>query len=283
MRAAISRHRNILRRPVAILAIVMLVWLLVPGALKNWIRTGFYEFQAPSWVALSHIDDLQEYWMLRTRSRHDLIAAGRDLARLNAAYEVRLQQESALREELRALESLLRLDSLPEYHYMVARVVRRDHSSWWQQCIIRKGRTHGIRKGMAVIYSQGVVGRIREVHAYTATVELVTSPSFRMAAHFSDDLRPITFQGGVNTPFHPPRGHIANVPADVRIGDDEALRLVSSRLGGVFPDGLTIGYVEQLEPSPDGLFQSGRVRMTRGLLSVREVAVLVPIDQLQQD
>ena len=67
------------------------------------------------------------------------------------------------------------------------------------------------------------------------------------------------------------------MPADVVASLKNPLRLTSSRLGGVFPDGLTLGWVYRLDPSPDGLFQSGVVRLDPRLQTIREVAVMIPL------
>ncbi|MFP4283184.1 MAG: rod shape-determining protein MreC, partial [Opitutales bacterium] len=149
---------------------------------------------------------------------------------------------------------------------------------WWQEFVIRKGRRDGVREGYAVVFAGGVVGRVKEVHTYTAVVELLTSPNFRVAAHFEGDLRPIQFQGGRNQPLSDPRGLLTNVPPDVHSPDNAPRRVVSSRLGGVFPDGLTLGYAERLELEENGLFQRGEARLDARLLSLREVAVLIPLN-----
>ena len=80
------------------------------------------------------------------------------------------------------LEDLLRLPSFPEYRTEVARIVRRDFNTWWQRLEIRKGRNHGIPEGAPVVFSGGIVGRVTEVHATTAVVDLVSSPTLRIAA-----------------------------------------------------------------------------------------------------
>ncbi len=228
-------------------------------------------------MATAEMRKLGDYWAQRGHSRKELYEAGRDMARLNSAYELSLQEMAALREELGRIEKLLALPTLPKFHYEMARVARREQSLWWQQMVIQKGKMHGIPEGAAVVFSGGVVGRIREVHAYTSVVELVTSPSFRMAAHLEEDERPVIYQGTVNLPFTLPRGKVMNVPPDVVLTSSAPRRLVSSRLGGVFPDGLTIGWVDRLITSPDGLFQSGRPVISKELLSLKEVAVLIPV------
>ena len=263
-------------KPFVTLGLVLLAWLLVPTALKRMARVSFFELQAPFESTASYLRDLQDFWALKSRPQNQLIEAGRDIARLNAAYEVRLQQDSALRAELDRLERVLKLPAAPGFRSEPARVVRRDFSSWWQQLIIRKGRNYGLVEGAPVIYAGGVVGRIREVYAYTAVVELVSSPGMRIAAAAEGDTRPVSYQGGINPTYGPAYATVEYVPLDVFVTPATPRRLVTSGLGGVFPPNLTIGFLTRVEPSTDGLFKSGEVKLDGALSDLTEVTVLVP-------
>lgn len=263
-------------KPFLTLGIALLAWLLVPTALKRMTRVGFFELQAPLETTASYIRDLQGFWALKTRTKNELIEAGRDLVRLNAAYESRLQQDASLRNELERLERILKLPTPPGYRSEPARVVKRDFSSWWQQLVIRKGRNYGVVEGAPVIYAGGVVGRVREVYAYTAVVELISSPGVRIAAVAEGDTRPISYQGSVNPSYGPAVGSVEYVPLDVFVTPSSPRRLVTSGLGGVFPPNFTIGYMTRVEPSSDGLFKSGDVRLDPALSALNEVTVLVP-------
>lgn len=266
-----------------LILLLLLLWWVTPAVLKRWTTVAFQEFQAPAWTALSYLRDLRSYWSLRGHSKTELIEAGVDLSRLNAAYALRNQQLEELEREVRGLEEFFDLPSLPEYRYEVARVVQRDLSAWWQTLVIRKGVSSGIRPGQAVVFSGGVVGRITHASAYTATVELLSHPHFRTAAHFEGDERPVEFRGGFNPGLQPAYGQVATVPANIKVSPQEPLRLTSSRLGGVFPDGLTLGWIYSMEPSPDGLFQTGKVMLDPRLQSLREVAVLVPLQSREAE
>ena len=265
-------------RPFATLAIVVLVWLLLPVTVKSFLRVSFFEFEAPLEVSASYARDLQEYWGLRLHSNTDLIAAGRDMARLHAAYDNNIQQNAELRGQIERLESLLRLPSFPEYRSEPARVVRRDFSAWWQRVVIRKGKNFGIVEGSPVVFTGGVAGRVSEVRATTAIVELVSSPNVRLAAVVEGDTRPMSYQGGINPSFAPPKGNVEFMPLDIFATRTAPRRLVTSGLGGVFPPGLTIGYVVSADPSTDGLFKTGEVELDSRLSSLTEVTVLVPLE-----
>lgn len=266
-------------RPFLTLGIAFLVWLFVPTLVKRFLRTSFFEFQAPVEATTSAVRDLQGYWALRTRSKNDLIEAGKQLANLNSVYETRIVEYNSLQARVTRLESLLRLPSYPEYRSEVARVARRDFTAWWQRLIIRKGQNYEIPVGAPVIFVGGVVGRVVEVGAYTSVVELISSPGVRIAGSLEGDTRPISFQGGLNPAFGLAKGVVEFVPLDVFASASAPKRLVTSGLGGIFPPGLNLGQIVKLEKGGDGLFQTGEVALDPRLVSVSEVAVLVPLDR----
>lgn len=266
-------------RPFAVLGIILLTWVFLPPILKSWLELSFFQMQAPSLVATSHLRDVQDYWALRSRSKPELIEGIRDLSRLNAAYEIQLHESERLRREVARLEQILDLPSVPGFRYEVARVARRDMNGWWQQIIIRKGTEHGIRDGDPVLFTGGVVGTVREAHRTTAVVDLLSSPHVRLAATIEGEERPVSYQGGINPPIRPPSGTVEFVPPDISSSRSEPKRLLTSGLGGVFPAGFVIGELGDLTASPDGLFQSGEIILDRRLNSLTEVAVLIPLSE----
>ena len=265
-------------RPFFILGVILLVWLLLPLVVKTVTRATFFAIQAPLTVADSYVQDLQTFWSNRLHSKDELLKAGKDLSGLIAHYEFSVQQNKELEAEILRLENLLKLPSMPAFRYEPARVARRDFSGWWQRLTIRKGENHGIPVGAPVIFAGGVVGRVIEVHRYTAVVDLITSPTFRLAATVSGDNKPISYQGGLNSSFKSPRGTVEFVPLDIFATPAAPKRLVTSGLGGVFPPGLAIGDITNLEPSTDGLFKTGEVALDERLISLTEVTVLVPLN-----
>jgi rod shape-determining protein MreC len=256
---------------------VVAAWLVLPTVVKTFTRASFFELTAPITVAADYVRVLQEYWSLRMHSNHELIEAGRDLARVNASYELAVQQNTELQSEIDRLEALLRLPSFKEYRYEHARVARRDFSAWWQRIVIRKGRNFGIPLDAPVVFTGGVVGKVTEVYATTAVVSLISSPEIRISGTIDGDTRVIAFQGGINTTFAPPTGVAETVPVDVFAAPNAAKRLVTSGFGGVFPPGLTLGRIVRVEQSADGMYKTGTVQLDERLGSLTEVTVLVPL------
>lgn len=264
-------------KPLVALGVFLLAWWIIPTVVKSFLKVSFSEFQAPAWVATSYLDDLENLWARRSHSKVELIEAGKEVARSKSLYQFNSQRKETLENEIQRLEAILNLPSRREFRYEVARVVRRDLSAWWQQIVIRKGKDFDIPVGAAVVFSGGVVGRVVEVGALTSRVELVTSPNFRMAANFEGDERPVVYQGLPQSGFGDPLGTVRDAPQDVVASTQIPLKLVSTRLGGTFPPGLMVGRVSWLEPGSTGIFQSGEVELDARLLSLREVAVLIPL------
>lgn len=266
-------------KPLVILVLFFALWWIATPLIKSFLRVSFAEFQAPAWVTTSYLDDLAEFWARSSHSKVELIEAGREIERSKARYQVMAQRYQTLEDELGRLETMLNMPSRREYRHEIARVIRREQNAWWGRIIVRKGRNYGILPGAAVIFSGGVVGRVSAVHAFTAEVDLITSPDFRIAAQFEGDERPVIYQGIPQKGFGKPTGEVRDVPQDKIASTTQALRLVTTHLGGTFPAGLTIGDIDWLEPGSSGIFQSGKVRLDPRLLHLREVAILIPIEE----
>lgn len=270
-------------KPLVALAAFLIAWWVIPSIVKSFVRVSFNEFQAPTWIVTSYLDDLEGFWGRRSHSKLELIKAGRELAREKAYYQHYAQLNERLESEVARLESILSIPSRRDFRYEVARVIRRDLSAWWQQILIRKGKDYDIPLGAAVVFGGGVVGRVVEVNAFTSRVELITSPNFRMAATFENDGRPVVYQGTPQSGFGAPIGTVNDAPQDLVAQSQKPLQLVSTELGGTFPAGLQIGSVPWLEPGSTGIFQAGEVKLDQQLLSLHEVTVLIPLQALPED
>ena len=277
------KKRLLSLKPFAILLAVALFWIFVPIAFKSSVRSAFYEFQAPLSTGASYVRELQNYWAARTKSKNELYDAGRDMARLNATYELMILENQTLKQEVERLEELLQLPTRAEYQYEIARVVSRDFNSWWQRLEIRKGSKHGIPTGAPVVFSGGVVGRVKEVHEYTSTVEILSNSHLRMAVIIAGDNRPMSYRGSGFQTLQSPVGLAEYIPNDIKLNDPaNPPRIITSGMGGVFPAGLHIGYLRRLRPGASGMFQDGDVYLDKRLSSLTEVAVLVAIEENPQ-
>ncbi len=267
-------------RPFVFLFAGMIAWWFVPAAVRRAVYEAAYEFEAPAFVLSSRMSDLARYWELRSRSRDDLIRAGRDASRLAATMQYEIAAASGLRDENARLEALLGMPSRPEYRTVPARVAQRRLGMWWQQIVLRRGKKDGVRPGCPVVNAYGVVGRVRDVFSDTCVVELISSPSFRISATLSGEEKlAVTYQGAGASPFSRATGRIGDIPAGTVFSENGTRTdVVTSGLGGIFPAGLRIGSLAGTPArSADGVFREAVVEPAQNLASIEEAAILVPV------
>lgn len=185
-------------------------------------------FAEPAATAARFVEDLSSLTELRAEN-----------ARLRAENErLRQWQQAALRldAENRSLRALLNFKSDPAARYITARVIADPGGAFARTLVVTAGRRDGVRKGLAVVAGEGLVGRVVAVGEWSARILLVTDINARIPVVLESS-RQRAVMGGDNSPR--PRLHYLPPEAAVQVGD----RVVTSGHGGVFPPGLPVGVV----------------------------------------
>ncbi|MCX8488343.1 MAG: rod shape-determining protein MreC, partial [Opitutales bacterium] len=264
------------------LSIFVALWVLVPSAVRRFNREAFVEFQAPALHLLGKSRDMATFWEKKSRSVEEMAAAGRDLARINAALEIKVNALEDIRRENVRLREITRYNVPAEYMSVVARVATRDSSSWWQRIVIRKGRNDGIRPGAPVVFGNTVVGRVTAVHLTTSEVDLVTSPGFRCTAYLEgDEQNHIVLVNGVaSNSLGTAKSRVSVIPRDYTLPAGQPARVFTTGMGGVFPSRLMLGYLDGgTYATQVGNFKESLLVPSRDLYNLQEVSVLVPLHQ----
>lgn len=273
-------------RPFLYLGLFVFIWIGLPVSWKLLLNSGFDEFQAPLWETASRVADLSHFWGHMADSKTTLIEKNRELSRIRSDLHLQTERTQELHEEiarlrglifhLDSLEKQINLDSQMSFSPLLARVSKRTLNGWWQGFTIRRGENIGLRTGLGVLHQEGLLGRIRKVANRSADIELISSPGFRVVAHFDGDDRPVTFQGDGISVGGAPRGIVSDVPHDLIASEQAPLILKSSSLSGNYPNGLKIGEVRQLVGGEDGLFKRGQVLLNPQIGQITEVTILLP-------
>jgi len=162
-----------------------------------------------------------------------LRAQQRDLTLRSMRYEA-LAHENG---ELRGLRA-----ALPPVadRWLPAEIVNIQLSSLRQRLLLDRGAVNGVFKGQAVLDDKGLIGQTTYVGPWSAEVILITDPEHAVPVRIErTGLRTIAVGAGDTTslalPYLP-----AN--ADISSGD----LLVTSGLGGVFPEGYPVARVTEV-------------------------------------
>ena len=162
-----------------------------------------------------------------------LRARQRDLELMAMRYDA-LARENG---ELRGLRT-----ALPPVadRWLPAEIINIQLSGLRQRLLINRGASNGVFKGQAVLDDRGVIGQTTHVGPWSAEVILITDPEHAVPVRVErTGLRTIAVGGGdvssLALPYLP-----AN--ADIKNGD----LLLTSGLGGVFPEGYPVAHVSEV-------------------------------------
>ncbi len=198
---------------------------------------------------------------------HQSFGQARRLERENGMLRARLTAMDEVIKQNSRLEKLLNIKQKLNSG-VAANVVARDLSNWNSALIIDKGSKDGIRVGMPVVDTSGVVGKIVEVVSHRAKVILVSDPSFSVAAMVKRS-REVGLVSGTLTGQC--RMRYLSTDADVQVGDE----VESSKLSSSFPEGLLLGVVVSVETSAHSPFPSCLIKPAAPLSQIEEVLVIL--------
>ncbi|MBM6619746.1 rod shape-determining protein MreC [Bacillus suaedaesalsae] len=173
-------------------------------------------------------------------------------------------------EKLRAL--LDKPESIREFKEIHATVIARNPDRWHEMLTLNRGSNHGVAENMAVITSEGFIGKVKFVSPFTSTIQLLSAPD--RTNRISAIIQGKTNTFGLIEGFDEARESLIfkRIPYDAEVKEGEIV--ISSGKGGVFPEGLIIGTITEVFPSEDGLTKSAYVKPAANLYDIDHVIVV---------
>lgn len=146
-----------------------------------------------------------------------------------------------LKQENQRLRAAQQFMAEQPHELVSAEIIAVNPSNWNSAVIINKGQRHKIRKGLAVISPDGVVGRIGEVRDSTAEVILITDP--RQGNYIGGIVKRtrdmVIITGGAHRGECTVQPAVDNYFSDLKKKD----LVVTAETSDVFPSGIPIGRV----------------------------------------
>ena len=188
-------------------------------------------------------------------------------------------ENAELKKEIQELKKELKIDFvLSDYEHLNATVISRNSNTWFNNLTINKGSHNGIKEGMVVINSTGVIGKTTNVSTFTSDVKLITSTTTNnkisvTIASGDKKLTGIIDSYDYKTGFLKIEG-ISNTD-NVSVGDT----VYTSGLGGVFPSGILIGKVANVTTDVYDLSKIINVTPSAKFSDINYVTVLKRVDK----
>lgn len=190
------------------------------------------------------------------------------------SYLIQKNINSSLEREIEELKDTLNLNkTLTEYKKVNASILSRNKSYWFNTITIDKGRSSGIKKDMAVITKQGLIGKISKTSDNSSEVKLITSDDINFKVSVSINVNN-TDQYAILNGYDKQSGQviITGIDKTVEIAKDSPV--ITSGLGDMFPRGIYIGTVEKIKSDKYNLTKTIYVKTNVDFNNIHYVTVL---------
>ena len=166
-----------------------------------------------------------------------------ELKNRNSELEQSLRELENIKTENETLKEYLNLtEKYGEYKTMPAYVINKDISNYSKTIIINVGKNDGIEENMTVIADQGLVGHVVSVTDTTAKVQTIIDTASSVSSVMSSTEESIVCKGTLDSTTELRAMYI---PTDYNIIQGDSIE--TSGLGGIYPKGIHIGTVRQVE------------------------------------
>jgi len=263
-----------------LLATVVLLNLPLPASMRirAHARDNIAPFQNVMSLLVHKTRAVIDYLSAAGQAAENVESKQQEIERLT----YQLERLKILKDENKLLRRQLGLRASSERDLIPAEVVGRgDTSGWWQSLRLNRGLADGVKTNSAVVAEGGLVGRTTIVSEGTCDVLLITDPQLRLSARLPrTGALGIVCGGGVSLLGReeiemlcaPEPPDLTYVPkhAAVAVGD----RVITSGLGGVFPEGIPVGYVSTKYEHKSGLYLCARLRPVVELATLKYAFVV---------
>ncbi len=220
-------------------------------------------FQRASTLAIKTIQGIFQHYIFLVGLQRENLTLRQKVAELE-------RENNLLREEVLASRRLQLLLQFRDKHFpssITAQVIGKDPSSWFKSITLNRGEKDGVKKGMAVITPQGVIGQILKTSPNYSTVLLITDYNSAIDA-ITQRTRAKAIVEGLGENLCQLK--YLRRSEEVMVGD----KVVTSGLTGSFPKGLMIGEIRKVEKTGEGVFQYAELIPSVDLTKLEEVLII---------
>ena len=188
-----------------------------------------------------------------------------ELVKANRGAEEYISENKRLKELLGIKETMINKEVL------TAEVISYDWDNFSETVTINRGSKDGVEKEDAVVSALGIIGRVTEVGGDWARITTLLSPKHSLGVKITRT------------------GDLAVAEGDIKLAKDKMLRLnyisgaaeliegdivETSGIGGVYPPGLTVGKVKEIQKDSSGAVAYAVVEPTADFSRIFEVLVI---------
>lgn len=259
------------RAKVVFFALISIALLLTDSRLhtltvvRQAVGTVLYPLQVVALMPRDAMYGISDYFT----SLSSLEKSNKDLKRQQTANAQTLQQARQLLAENAQLRKLLGASEQVPVKSLMSEILYDTRDAFTRKIVLNRGAQHGVAGGQPVIDDVGVIGQVTRVFPFTAEVTLLTDKDQAIPVQVvRSGLRSVAYGLGQSGVLDL-RFMAAN--ADIQKGDV----LVTSGIDGVYPAGLSVAQVVQVENKSSDAFAHIVCQPSAGIDRNRQVLILL--------
>lgn len=240
------------------------------GTIRQVVGTALYPLQVVALLPRDAAYMVGDYFSSLSAMQNE----NRKMKEQQIANAQTLQQVQQLAAENAQLRKLLAANERLPVKSVMSEILYDARDAFTRKVIVDRGIQHGVAPGQPVIDDVGVVGQVTRVFPFTAEITLLTDKDQAIPVQVvRSGLRSIAYgqghSGALDLRFMP-----AN--ADIQNGDV----LVTSGIDGVYPAGLSVAKVVQVERKSSDAFARIVCQPLAGIDRNRQLLILLTESQL---
>lgn len=265
--------RSAKRRKVYIAVVCIFFLLLIfKGAINHSVELVSYVV-FPIQKKIYEIGDYIKRTKEAIVSYQEILEENQVLKNEQIKYDILLSYNEKILEENRRLQEILKIKEEKNLNLKVAKVNFRNPSNLYTRFYINLGKKDGVKKNMIVLSGETLIGKVGRVYENYSIVDMITSENFNVSALTESQMLGIikgsdeedgTLYFEANT-----------FQNNIEIGE----KIYTSGISEIYPKGLYIGKVSEIDEDNGELFRSIKVKNDIDILNMMEVLILMPEDK----
>lgn len=177
-----------------------------------------------------------------------------------------------LQTENEQLRKELKISDISKYEPMAVNVIARHPDQWMNTLIIDKGKKAGIKENMAVMTTDGLIGRVAKVNQFSAQVNLISTKgrTNRLSVHVQNKGKEafglIDYYDEKNDELI-----VSDIDNSNKVAKGD--KVITSGLGDQLPKGIYVGEVEKVQNDQHGLSKQVVIKTGANLNQIGTVYV----------
>lgn len=265
--------RSAKRRKVYIAVVCIFFLLLIfKGAINHGVELVSYVV-FPIQKKIYEIGDYIKRTKEAIVSYQEILEENQVLKNEQIKYDILLSYNEKILEENKRLQEILKIKEEKNLNLRVTKVNFRNPSNLYTRFYINLGKKDGVKKNMIVLSGETLIGKVGRVYENYSIVDMITSENFNVSALTESQMLGIikgsdeedgTLYFEANT-----------FQNNIEIGE----KIYTSGISEIYPKGLYIGKVSEIDEDNGELFRSIKVKNDIDVLNMMEVLILMPEDK----